>query len=58
MLVQEEIICKNGIKQIHTWSDSGFYIRQIETDDLYAEAYDNEPVQFTYEETNEPIEEE
>ena len=55
MLKQEEIICKNGIHQIYTYSDSNYYIRQIETDLLYAEAYDNIPVRYTYEETDIPI---
>ena len=56
MIKQEEITCKNGIKQIHTYSDEGFYILQVETNIKYCEAYDNEPLQYTYEETDEKIE--
>lgn len=56
MLKQEEIICKNGIHQIHTYSDNNCYIRQIETNLLYIEAYDNKPVRYTYEETDIPLE--
>ncbi len=58
MIVQEEIVCKNGIKQIHTYSDEGYYIKQVETGIEYSEAYDNEPLQYTYEETDKKIEEE
>ena len=57
MLKYEIITCKNGMQQQHTYSDSGFMIRQIETDMLYNEAYDNIPVQYSYEETDIPIEE-
>lgn len=56
MLIQEEYICKNGVKQIHTYSNEGFYILQVETNIKYNEAYDNEPLKYTYEETNEKIE--
>ncbi len=58
MIRQEEYICKNGIRQIHTYSDEGFYILQKETNIKYAEAYDNIPVQYNYVETDEKIEEE
>lgn len=56
MLKQEEYICKNGIRQIRTYSDEGFYILQKETNMKYDEAYDNVPVEYTYEETDEKIE--
>ena len=48
MIKQEEYICKNGIKQIHTYSDEGFYILQKETGIKYTEAYDNIPVKYNY----------
>ena len=57
MIRQEEYICKNGIRQIHTYSDEGNYILQEETNIKYAEAYDNIPVQYNYVETDEKIEE-
>ena len=56
MLKQIEYICKNGVKQIHTYSDKGFYIRQVETNLLYSEAYDNIPLKYNYEETDKIIE--
>lgn len=56
MLKQETYICKNGKRQIHTYSDSGYYILQVETNIEYSEAYDNEPLLYTYKETNKKIE--
>lgn len=41
-----------------TYSDEGFKIRQIETDTLYDEAIDLESKNYTYEETDVPIEDE
>ena len=55
MIKQEPYICKNGVVVMHTWSDNNFYIRQIQTGVLYAEAYDI-PNTYTYEETDQPIE--
>lgn len=57
MIVQEEYICKNGVKLIHTYSDEHNYIRQLETGIIYDGAYDI-PNKYTYEETDEKIEEE
>jgi hypothetical protein len=48
MLKQERITCKNGVEQIHTYSDEGFYILQKETGIKYTEAYDNIPVKYNY----------
>ena len=48
----------DGVVLTRTWSDAGFKIRQIETDILYDEAIDIEPLRYTYEETDIPIEEE
>ena len=56
MLKQETYICKNGHILIHTYSDIRMCIRQIETDIIYDEAYD-EPNVYTYEETDIPIDE-
>lgn len=41
-----------------TYSDEGFYIRQVETGNIYEEAIDLESHNFTYEETDNPIEKE
>ena len=56
MLIQETYFCKNGHILIHTYSDKQMLIRQIETDTLYGDAYD-EPNVYTYEETDIPIDE-
>lgn len=55
MLIQEEYTCENGTKQIHTYSDSNHYIRQIETGIIYSDAYDNVPLAYTYEETEDVV---
>lgn len=39
-----------------TYSDEGYYIKQIETGNIYEEAVDIETENFTYEETEEKIE--
>ena len=49
MIIQKEV---NGI--IHSYSDNGVKIRQIETDTVYDIAYDISPCPFTYEETSIP----
>lgn len=54
-MLQSELI-ENG-ERIHHWSDAGLKIRQIETGILYEDAVDNVPCRYTYEETDEPIEE-
>lgn len=57
MIKQEEKIL-GGNKFIHTYSDKGFYILQVETNIKYDEAYDIIPCPYTYVETNEKIERE
>lgn len=42
---------------IRHWSDQNVMLRQVETGHLYVDAVDVMPCRFTYEETNEPIEE-
>ncbi len=44
--------------RIHHYSDAGYKIRQIETGILYDDAIDVLPCRYTYEETDEPIDEE
>ena len=46
----------DGVNLYRTYSDEGFYIRQIETGNIYDEAIDVENAPYTYEETNELIE--
>ena len=47
---------EDGINLYRTYSDSNYYIRQIETGNRYSEAVDVENAPYTYEETDEPIE--
>lgn len=59
MLKQEYYITRDdGVVLTRTWSDEGMKIRQLETDILYDEAIDVEPLRYTYEETDITIEEE
>lgn len=57
-MIKQEIVTMNGKEFVKTYSDSGFYIKQLQTNALYDIAYDVLPLRFTYIETNEPIEEE
>lgn len=43
--------------RVHHYSDSGYKIRQNETGITYDDAIDVVPCRYTYEETDEPIEE-
>lgn len=55
-MIVEELLNNDYIKH---YSDSGLYIRQIETGYVYDEAIDVAPCKFSYEETDEliPVEE-
>lgn len=57
MIKQEEVIL-GGNTFLHTYSDSNFYIEQIETGSIYDETYDVIPCRFTYHETDKLIEKE
>ena len=48
----------DGVNLYRTYSDENFYIRQVETGNIYFEAVDIEDATYTYEETDEPIEKE
>lgn len=50
---------EDGVNLYKTYSDVGFYIRQVETGVEYEEAIDVENAPYTYEETDKliPIEE-
>ena len=57
MIIQKEV--NFGSRTLlHTYSDKGFYILQVETNIKYDEAYDIIPCHYTYVETNEKIERE
>ena len=47
---------KDGVKLYKTYSDGGFYIRKIGTEEVYDEAIDVENAPYEYEETDEKIE--
>jgi len=59
MIVKEFFKTRNdGVKLYRTYSNEGFKIKQIETDTIYDEAIDIETSNYTYEETEELIEQE
>ena len=47
---------KDGVNLYRTFSDNGFKIRKVCTDEIYDEAIDVENAPFTYEETDIPVE--
>lgn len=54
MIKQEKV--KIGEREfLHTYSDSNMYILQVETSNIYDEAYDVIPCKYTYKETKEEI---
>lgn len=57
MIIKENLIIKDR-NFIRRYSDKNLKIRQIETDVLYDEAIDVEDSNYTYEETDIPIEDE
>ena len=48
---------KDGVDLYRSYSNKGYKILQVETDAIYDEAIDIEDVNYTYEETDEKIEE-
>ena len=58
MIVKELFTYSEDLKEnlYRTYSDENFYIRQIETGNVYEEAVDLESANYTYEETDEKIE--
>ena len=54
MIKQEKV--RIGEREfLHTYSDKKFYILQVETNNIYDEAYDIIPCKYTYTETEEEI---
>lgn len=49
---------KDGVKLNKTYSDEGFYIRKVGTEEVYDEAIDVENAPYQYEETETTILEE
>ena len=56
-MIKQETITINGRELTETYSDSGFKIRKIGTDEIYDRAIDI-PNKYEYEETTELIEQE
>ena len=46
---------EDGVVLYRTYSDTGHYIKQIETGAIYEEAVDVENANYTYEETDDTI---
>lgn len=51
MIIKEKVKI-NGVDFIYTYSDSQCLIKQVETGELYGEAYDLAELPKEYEETN------
>lgn len=51
MIIKENVKI-NGVDFIYTYSDGQYIIKQVETGELYAEAYDLAEQQKEYEETD------
>ena len=54
MIKQEKVKIGNR-ELLHTYSDNNKYILQVETSNIYNEAYDVIPCIYTYTETEEEI---
>ena len=54
MIKQERVKIGNR-ELLHTYSDNNKYILQVETSNIYNEAYDIIPCKYTYTETEEEI---
>ena len=55
-MIKQEKVKINDKELLHTYSDKGFYILQVETGVTYDDAYDVIPCRYTYLETEEEIE--
>ena len=57
MIIKEFYLTRqDGVNLYRTYSDEGYYIKQVQTETLYSEAIDVENAPYTYIETNELIE--
>ena len=57
MIIKEYYATReDGVNLFRTYSDEGFKIRKVGTDEIYDEAIDVEGAPFTYEETDIPVE--
>ena len=56
-MIVTETVKINGKNFTHNYSDENFYIRKVGTDEIYSDVYDLPRKKFTYEETEDKIEE-
>lgn len=56
MIATETFIAKNGVRMVRTYSDTGYRVKQDQTNIVYDEAVDNENSGYTYTETEERAE--
>lgn len=47
---------EDGVNLYKTYSDKGYMIKKVGTDEIYEEAIDVEDTSYKYEETTEPVE--
>lgn len=57
-MIRQEKTTINGTEFLHTYSDSGMMLLQVETGTMYSDAIDVIPCKYTYTETDTPIESE
>lgn len=57
MVISENLLI-DGRELIRHYSDAGLKLRQIETGVIYDDVIDVVPCRYTYEETDEPVDEE
>lgn len=57
-MIKYESVMFGEREYLMTYSDSGHKIRQVETDIIYDEAIDTIPCRYSYEETDEFVQEE
>ena len=57
MMITKEKVEINNVRFIYTYSDEQYIIKQIETGELYGEAYDLAELPKEYEETDIKIDE-
>lgn len=56
MIIKELYRTRNdGVRLFRTYSDEGFYIKKVGTEEVYDEAVDIENAPFVYEETGDLI---
>lgn len=55
-MIQKETIIVNNKKFKRTYSDEGYYIQKVGTDEIYSEAVDIPTANYEYVETDQKIE--